>query len=430
MRRRKGPALELGLIFALVSVAGFTILGAWFYVDSRSRQVEPQAEERGSGDRLTLELLARLEETRRQLATKEIALRDLEKRLTSTTLDEEDGLEEEDGARLLEELLRQIAKLSATQRRLESGRNAYLDIEVVVPDGWSRPPREEFLDEELLAALDDPEYGESGLPPDDRESARYPVDTRPPSAPRTEVAAVSQPVETRSSKEIRQLVDKLLAVVDEYATPATSREDLEPFLEEISLAAGIKAVKGLLSVHHHARDLLGDIDRNVDFLKRRNDALLRDAKKMSRKRQASGPKRYGRRYGYRGSNPELESKQRFLELSEKKIEIKAAQRGRLVELRTALLDAVSSRTDRESARYLAHHCVSEKDQIECHALLKALRAAGEPSVVPILARKLGTLDKELKKEVRATLEALTGTDLGERRTPWEKWWKERPRKQP
>jgi hypothetical protein len=236
----------------------------------------------------------------------------------------------------------------------------------------------------------------------------------------TEVARIPQASgRARSQKEIRALVERLLQVIDDYASPAASPSLLEPDLTALSMAAGRAAAEGVIDVYEHARRLLDHVDKNVLMNKQLRDALLSQAERMRAKLPPEEGSAYKKKTG-----AGVEDKQRELELREKAMKINEEQRRRLLALRDAVLASLKRLNDVEATHYLAARLENEPDAELRLKMVEALEATRARHAVPALLRKLASPDSALRSAVHRTLTVIAGVDLGEEWGPWQKWWEE------
>lgn len=251
-----------------------------------------------------------------------------------------------------------------------------------------------------------------------------PQDSHHPSR-RTSVANRPQKTEPprreMSRSEVRELVEQLRAVVDEYADPGLTSDDFEPYLSALLSGLGREPADGLYEVQQHAGDLLGQIQKNIAFLDQRTKRLL------DRARKEVGPPREGSGAGSRskyGDPQKHEEEQRLLELSRKKIEILRTNAERLQELRATLLGGFRAFRDEEATRLLVDRFSHDEDVDFRLAALEALRGARARHAVPVLARKLVIREPSVREAVHQTLIAIVGEDLGETAPGWRDWYEE------
>lgn len=236
----------------------------------------------------------------------------------------------------------------------------------------------------------------------------------------TAVDRSAGPPRDLSDSQVDDLVESLFEVVDDFGNPSLTESDLEPELGTLVSGAGRYVARGALRVYDRIREMMEGIDKNMDYLGRRNESLLRKARKLAGETPEGSTTREG--YGPRDSGHEEE--QRLLELSRKKIEILENQKARLLRLRGAVLAALAHLRDANATRYFAERFDFDDDRALRLGLLDVLAAARASHAVPELTAKLTHPDDDLRTAVRRTLVAIVGEDLGETAGPWRQWWRE------
>lgn len=273
--------------------------------------------------------------------------------------------------------------------------------------------------EKAIAALEDEEDAEPAASDFKRGLAEK----------KSAVAAVSRetlvPSDARRSeigeREINTLVNHLADVIDNYASPEATPDTLNPELERLVLGIGRSAARGVVKVESHARTQLGIVDKNIKHLKKRIAKLLNEAR-----RKAKTPKKsnsYEKEdYAYGKNNPLLERAQRFLELSEKKLEILEVQRARLEALHDAILQSLIHLGDRSATLYLTQRFNDVDDLTFRLMILRVLAAHRTVHSIPKLLPKLRHADETLRDAVRRTLSRIVGSDLGAQPGVWMEWY--------
>ena len=245
-----------------------------------------------------------------------------------------------------------------------------------------------------------------------KDGARREIDRR------TEV--VKRPPVMESPTELAALVERLKRTLDEYADPATRPASLEPDLTRLTSAAGAAAAAGALDVLRHAASLSAHVELSVEGNRRTRRTLLREAEAMQDKLPKPRTSDYGSRYNKPGFGVEL--KQRELELRTTALRILERQAEDLKELVGALGKGMQRFRDVDATKHLASRFSGERSAIVRHGILRSLAAARARHAVPLLIRKLGAGDEELRAAVRRTLTTITGNDQGDKPSAWRQWW--------
>ena len=237
---------------------------------------------------------------------------------------------------------------------------------------------------------------------------------------KTAVAKIPQKVEL-SKKDYSDLVGRLKETVGNYGLPVASPADLDPDLTELLRATGTDGARGLVAVYLYSSELHAKMEKTTAFLKRRIDALMKNAYKVNedKGKYKSGGGYYGSRH-----NHYLEQLQRLLELSEKKIEIKKSQKRRLVAFQDALGTGFERLTSVESTKHLTSVYSKSKNTDMKRNMVGAFSKGNALQAVPALIKSLSTPDQELKGLVKTALASITGVNLGDNKKIWDAWWKE------
>ena len=236
---------------------------------------------------------------------------------------------------------------------------------------------------------------------------------------RTEVASLAgEPA--GSSPQIDGLVAQLVRVVEDYASPTTSPEDLQPALTALSESTGREAAAGVLSVYRHGARLLDHVERSVELNTRRRATLLAEARRLAPPGAAASEEES--EYHPRRVAPDLELKQRELELGSKALEILEGQRARLDALLDAVAAAIAHLEDPAAVRVLSDDFPTARDARLRAAMATLFAEVRARRAVPALIRSLGAPDEKLREASHAALVAIAGEDLGTERTAWQKWW--------
>ncbi len=401
---KSGPAL-FPLLFFLIAVLGLSWL---FIASSFTARKKPSPESSVLASRDDRGLNSALLDTQRQLQMQNMRLDDVRSRFdqaqaSARAIEKDYQLklealrrEYEDGEAVSKDkaIFRQMISLESTIRELQEQREA----------------DRQLFKSQLEEATQDMAAGGSGTIAGMNRSRM---------TSRTGVSKL-QPTSALSKKEVASVVEKLQRAVENYASVDATPDTLEPELSALSVAGG-EAAGGLLSVLGHARDLLKGIDDNIAFLKRRTDKLLADAGAAGGSTSEGSAKKKQEGSNYK-AGPELEQLQRALELSDRKITIKKAQRERLV----ALVDAVKATfgrvTDPRAVRHFLTVFARDRDVGTRLAILSSLRAAASPEVIPVLLKRFTAQDETVRQAVRETLIVLSGKDLGGNKRDWEQWW--------
>ncbi len=237
---------------------------------------------------------------------------------------------------------------------------------------------------------------------------------------KTAVAKLPQKVEL-SKKDYSELVKRLKETVGNYGLPVASPADLDPDLTELLRATGDDGARGLVAVYLYSSELYAKMEKTTSFLKRRIDALMKNAYKINKDKAQykAGGGSYGMRH-----NHYLEQLQRLLELSEKKIEIKKSQRRRLAAFQQALGAGFQRLTSVESTKHLTSVYSKSKDTDMKRKMVGSFAKGNALQAVPALIKSLSSPDQELKGLVKSALASITGVNLGDNKKIWEAWWKE------
>ena len=235
---------------------------------------------------------------------------------------------------------------------------------------------------------------------------------------KTVVAKIPQKVEL-SKKDYKALIERLKETVGNYGLPVASPADLDPDLTELLRATGKDGAKGLVEVYLYSSELNAKMEKTTAFLKRRIEALMANAYKINKDKYKAGGGGYGSRH-----NHYLEQLQRLLELSEKKIEIKRAQRKRLNAFQNALGDGFERLTSIESTQHLTSVYSKSRDTSMKRQMVGAFSKGNALDAVPALIKSLSSPDRQLKSLVKSALASITGINLGDNKKIWEAWWKE------
>ncbi len=228
-----------------------------------------------------------------------------------------------------------------------------------------------------------------------------------------------------STTEVNSLVDLLMSTVERYGEYGIGPKELKPELSKLSSGIGPRPVEGILRVYRHANGMLEEIDRNIAFLKKRNEKWLEQARRLA-PADGEGSSTKGRVVegsGYKSAR-EIEEAQRALELSAKKIEIQEVSRATLLSMRDALLGSLARFRDRGATETLAAEFALKSDLTLRLAILAALREAKARHAIPLIIPKLNNREAELADAAHKALVDLTGVDLGPERAPWDAWWRE------
>ena len=235
---------------------------------------------------------------------------------------------------------------------------------------------------------------------------------------KTAVARLPQKVEL-SKKDYSELIKRLKETVGNYGLPVATPDDLDPDLTELLRATGNDGARGLVAVYAYSSELRAKMEKTTAFLTRRIDALMANAYKINKDKYKSGGGYYGGRH-----NHYLEQLQRLLELSEKKVEIKKAQKRRLDAFQAALGDGFERLTSVESTKHLTSVYSKSKDPNMQRKMVGAFSKGNALQAVPALIKSLSSPDQELKGLVKTALASITGVNLGDNKKIWEAWWKE------
>ena len=400
---KSGPAL-FPLLFFLIAVLGLSWL---FIASSFTARKKPSPESSVLASRDDRGLNSALLDTQRQLQMQNMRLDDVRSRFDRAQA----------SARAIEK---------DYQLKLEALRRDYEDGEAVSKD--KAIYRQMISLESTIRELQEQREADRQLFKSQLEEAtqgmaaggsRVAGTNRSWTTSRTGVSKL-QPSPALSKKEVASVVEKLQRAVESYASVEATPDTLEPELSALSVAGG-EAAGGLLSVLGHARDLLKGIDDNIAFLKRRTDKLLADAGAAggSTSEGSAKKKKEGSNYT---AGPELEQLQRALELSDRKITIKKAQRERLVALFDAVKATFGRVTDPRAVRHFLAVFARDRDVGTRLAILSSLRAAANPAVIPVLLKRFTAQDESVRKAVRETLIVISGRDLGGNKRDWEQWW--------
>lgn len=299
-------------------------------------------------------------------------------------------------------LTESIARLEADRRRLaREFREALLGTSVQVRRG---------------AVDDEP----STLAPfGDAEDAGVSVETTPADrSPRSGVVL--------SVTKINALADTLTEVLDRFGEGGIGVVDLEPELTTLSTGIGARPAEAILGQSRHAAEIIAELDRNLAFLRKRNEKWIvkarRGAVARGVKEKNDETKKKKKSKAEYDQEAAAEEAQRGLELSLKKIEIQEGYRRHLATMQAAILDTLVRFRDRGATEFLAAQFALRSDTTERLAILPALEAAAARHAVPLLTPKLDD-GGELAPAVHRTLVKLVGEDLGARREPWDIWWK-------
>lgn len=239
---------------------------------------------------------------------------------------------------------------------------------------------------------------------------------------RSTTVVVQEQRRRTSALDVRALVAALTATLDDYATPSTTVESLEPALGELVDARTRAAAAGLLKVFRHGRELEKDGEETLRFLRERVKKLLAQAERQGGSRGEGSGKREG---SHRSVPPEVEQLQRLLELSEKKVSIKETQLARLQSLLQRIHMSFAQLVHREAVLLLTSRFGSERDPPIQRAILLAVGSAGAESAIPALLRRFSSRDEALRRSVRQTLISIVGEDLGGEKRAWAEWWTKR-----
>jgi hypothetical protein len=234
----------------------------------------------------------------------------------------------------------------------------------------------------------------------------------------TAVAKIPQKVEL-SKKDYAALIERLKETVGNYGLPVASPADLDPDLTELLRATGKDGARGLVEVYAYSSTLHSKMEKTTSFLKRRIKALTDNAYKINKDKYKGDGGYYGGRH-----NHYLEQLQRLLELSEKKIEIKKSQKGRLAAFQDALGSGFERLTSAESTKHLTSVYSKSKDTDLQRKMVGAFSKGNTLQAVPALIKSLSSPDQELKGLVKSALTSITGVNLGDNKKIWDAWWKE------
>ena len=150
--------------------------------------------------------------------------------------------------------------------------------------------------------------------------------------------------------------------------------------------------------------------------------MNRAAKWAADQRGDKGQGRRGRGQPPTKKEHNAELNQRLLEMYERKIKIKEAQRDRLVALRDHVCTRFSKLTSDEQTKLLIGRFKNESDPVQRMAILGAIKASKPRHAIPVLISKLSLRDAEPKTSIHEVLTAITGVDKGEKKSDWQAWW--------
>jgi len=264
------------------------------------------------------------------------------------------------------------------------------------------------------------------------------------------VVKTDRPAVKRTQREIKDLVAKLCARIDDYATHRITPASLEPELGELSTTEGREAAAGVLEVYAHARTLVRQTQASIEANERRRDALVLEAKQTTPQGtplEGSGTKKDGPRDTAKDPSKDdaskdkdkkakkkasdyhrpvgdgAEKKQRLLDASAAAADIHRRHLASLLPLRDAVLAAIKRLTDPAALAYLRDRFIEDSDADLARGILAGLVAAADRQSIPLLARKLGTTgDPALKAAIHRSLTSLARVDLGDKPGPWAEWW--------
>ena len=234
----------------------------------------------------------------------------------------------------------------------------------------------------------------------------------------TAVARIPQKVEL-SKKDYAALIERLKETVGNYGLPVARPADLDPDLTELLRATGKDGARGLIEVYVYSSELRAKMEKTTSFLKRRIKALTDNAYKINKDKYKGDGGYYGGRH-----NHYLEQLQRLLELSEKKVEIKKSQKGRLAAFQETLGAGFERLTSAESTKHLTSVYSKSKDTDMQRKMVGAFSKGNALQAVPALIKSLSSPDQELKGLVKSALASITGVNLGDNKKIWDAWWKE------
>ena len=234
----------------------------------------------------------------------------------------------------------------------------------------------------------------------------------------TAVARIPQKVEL-SKKDYAALIERLKETVGNYGLPVARPADLDPDLTELLRATGKDGARGLIEVYVYSSELRAKMEKTTSFLKRRIKALTDNAYKINKDKYKGDGGYYGGRH-----NHYLEQLQRLLELSEKKVEIKKSQKGRLAAFQETLGAGFERLTSAESTKHLTSVYSKSKDTDMQRKMVGAFSKGNALQAVPALIKSLSSPDQELKGLVKSALASITGVNLGDNKKIWAAWWKE------
>ena len=234
----------------------------------------------------------------------------------------------------------------------------------------------------------------------------------------TAVARIPQKVEL-SKKDYAALIERLKETVGNYGLPVARPADLDPDLTELLRATGKDGARGLIEVYVYSSELRAKMEKTTSFLKRRIKALTDNAYNINKDKYKGDGGYYGGRH-----NHYLEQLQRLLELSEKKVEIKKSQKGRLAAFQETLGAGFERLTSAESTKHLTSVYSKSKDTDMQRKMVGAFSKGNALQAVPALIKSLSSPDQELKGLVKSALASITGVNLGDNKKIWDARWKE------
>jgi hypothetical protein len=240
------------------------------------------------------------------------------------------------------------------------------------------------------------------------------------------VVATGPRLTRRPEKEVRDCVDRLRKLLDDYATHTILPATLEPDLTLLAFTEGRAAGEGLQDVDEHARRLLKITDASIAENARRKEVLLAKARAMA-PAYGEGPAAAAKAkdgYGYgKKASADLELAQRELELHDTAAGIHGQHREFLLALRQAILAAIARVADPAALGPLRARLAAEEDEEFALAVARAAAATGSRESMPALWKKLAAArSAPLKEGIRKALAALAGVDLGDQAGPWAEWW--------
>ncbi|WP_372368953.1 FHA domain-containing protein [Candidatus Uabimicrobium sp. HlEnr_7] len=204
--------------------------------------------------------------------------------------------------------------------------------------------------------------------------------------------------------DVELLKKKLIKVLENYAFPSISPDNLQPMLSQLANIPSQHAAQVMLQLVDYTQELDEELEKNIVFLKKRIDKLFKLANKNKKL-----------------SEEELEKHQRFFELSKKKLEIQSKQQKKLISLQQKIVQSFAQLQSQTVTKYLVKK-LDRRNEVQCLAILTALSTTKAKHAIKDLIKILPIKNDRIRNKIFTTLSAITNLPFSEE-GQWKSWLK-------